>query len=179
VSVILPGGSSLAINYLCVSPSNSANSTNDRDIPTIWFETSLSHGIVDMIGLQEILSSTHGLESCSYDPPSFGWSSPLPSSESDFDSAFLPLLDSIGRRHDDRIVIGWGGGAELAMKRALEEPDVTKGVVLLDVYPDGIEWLDAKRKNGWTDAQMLAFRETDLRGRVALARLILMLAIPW
>jgi pimeloyl-ACP methyl ester carboxylesterase len=103
----------------------------------------------------------------------------MPASESDFDAAFLPLLDAIGRHHDNRILVGWGGGAEPAMKTALEEPGVTKGLVLLDVYPDGIEWLDVKRKNGWTDEQMLAFREWDLKARAGMAKVILMLAIPW
>jgi pimeloyl-ACP methyl ester carboxylesterase len=76
-------------------------------------------------------------------------------------------------------LVGWGGGAEAALARTIEEPSVTKGLILLDVYPDGIEWLNTQRARNWTDRQMLAFRDADLQGRIALARLALMLAIPW
>jgi pimeloyl-ACP methyl ester carboxylesterase len=77
------------------------------------------------------------------------------------------------------VLVGWGSGAENALVHAIENKDITKSLILLDSAPDGIEWLDAQRKNYWTEAEMLNYRAVDLKGRILLAETILGLAIPW
>jgi hypothetical protein len=128
--------------------------------------------------VQTILAEVHGRNSCSYDPANFGWSSNLPATEADFYGGFEPLLDQIGRRDEPKIFIGWLGGNEPAFKHAVELPS-TKGLVLLDPGPYGIEWLDLQREKNWTTDQMLAYKDFDMRSRIELAKTILMLAIPW
>jgi len=77
------------------------------------------------------------------------------------------------------VIAGWGGGAENALMHAIENSNTTRSLVILDASPDGIEWMDARRKNNWTNAQMLAYRSSDLSGRTALAETILGLGILW
>ena len=77
------------------------------------------------------------------------------------------------------ILAGWGGGAENALMHAIANSNTTKALVIMDASPDGIEWLDARRKNNWTEAEMMNYRSTDLSGRVSLAETILGLGIPW
>ena len=85
----------------------------------------------------------------------------------------------MGRQNEEMVLVGWGDGAENALMHAIENSNTTKSLVILDASPDGIEWMDAQRANNWTDAQMLAYRSSDLRGRTFLAESILGLAIPW
>lgn len=76
-------------------------------------------------------------------------------------------------------MVGWGDGAKYALLHALENPNTTTDLVIMDASPDGIEWLDAQRANGWDEKQMLDYRQQDLQGRIGLCRLILGIAIPW
>jgi pimeloyl-ACP methyl ester carboxylesterase len=174
VHVTLPSGKVHIINYNCTSVRSSNSS-----LPTLWLEADAAHGIVDFLGIQTSLAMVHGRNSCSYDPPSFGWSDPLPADLAHFFDYFNPLLDAIGRRDEEMVLVGWGAGAENALMHAIENANTTKSLVILDASPDGIEWLDAKRKNDWTDAQMLDYRSSDLNGRISLAKTILGLGIPW
>ena len=77
------------------------------------------------------------------------------------------------------VIVGWGGGAENALLHAIENNKTTKSLVILDASPDGIEWMDAKRKNNWTEDQMLAYRSSDLSARISRTETILGLGIPW
>lgn len=147
--------------------------------PTIWFEADAAHGVVDFLGVQTYLAIDYGRNSCSYDPPNFGWSDRLPSDHVDFFDYFNPLLKALGRENEEMVIAGWGGGAENALMHAIENNGTTKSLVILDASPDGIEWMDAKRKNNWTEDQMLAYRSSDLSGRTSLAETILGLGIPW
>jgi pimeloyl-ACP methyl ester carboxylesterase len=174
VQITLASGKSHTINYNCTLVESSNSS-----LPTIWFEADLSHGVVDFLGLQTILALDHSRNSCSYDPPNFGWSDPLPADLVDYFDYFNPLLDAIGRENEEMVLVGWGGGAKYALMHAIENRNTTTSVVLLDASPDGIEWLDAQRKNNWTETQMLNYRSTDLSGRIFLAETILGLGIPW
>jgi hypothetical protein len=89
------------------------------------------------------------------------------------------MLKVLGRQDEPYVGIGWGGGGEDILSHALESPSTTKGVIFLDTSPDGIEWMDAARENGWDEARMLAQRQQDLADRLSLVRTILALAIPW
>ena len=171
----LTSGTAVDVNYYCTS----VPSPNGTTLPTFWFESSLAHGVVDFLGVQTALAETHGRNSCSYDPANFGWSGRLPASETDFYAGFLPLLESIGREDEDKVFVGWEGGIEPALSHIGAAPRSSKGLVLFDPGPEGIEWLDLKRTNNWTTEQMLDFRNVDLAGRLSLARIILTLAIPW
>ena len=162
------------ISYHCESAPG-----NGTVLPTIWFESSIAHGVVDFLPIQTILATTHNRNSCSYDPANFGWSSRLPSSETDFYAAFRPLLDSIGQRDAPKVFVGWAGGIGPAIRHAISEGQPTKGLVLLDAAPYGIEWLWHQREKGLTKQEMLEFRTQDLTSRVSLAKIILALAIPW
>lgn len=172
VAISLDDRTTHYVNYNCTS----IHASNSQ--PTIWFEGDAAHGVVDFLGIQTDLAVTYGRNSCSYDPPNFGWSDRLPSHLINFFDYFTPLLQSLGREHEDIVLVGWGAGTENALMHAIEN-NSTKALVILDTSPDGIEWMDAKRKNNWTDAQMLAYRSNDLNGRISLAETILGLAIPW
>jgi pimeloyl-ACP methyl ester carboxylesterase len=174
IQVTLASGEVHNINYNCTS----VPSTNSS-LPTIWLEADAAHGIVDFLGLQTSLALDHGRNSCSYDPPNFGWSDRLPSDLNDFYGYFNPLLKALGRQDEEIILVAWGGGAENALMHAIENNKTIKSLVIMDTSPDGIEWFDVQRKNNWTEAQMLQYRTTDLDGRVLLAEIILGLGIPW
>jgi pimeloyl-ACP methyl ester carboxylesterase len=173
VPVMLENGD-IHINYNCTSANASGPSQ-----PTIWFEADAAHGIVDFLGMQTYLALDHGRNSCSYDPPNFGWSDRLPSSLDNFFDYFNPLLKVLGRDQEDIALVGWGSGAINALMHAIENQNTTKSLAILDASPDGIEWMDAKRKNNWTNSQMLSYRSSDLSSRTSLAETILGLGIPW
>lgn len=154
--------------------------TNSSSQPTLWFEADGAHGVTDFIGVQTILAEAHGRNSCSYDSPNFGFSSRLPSSEStDLTTVFEPLIHSIHRENESKILVGWGGGGENVLRHAKESPGTTHGVVLLDVSPTGIEWLDRKRAKNLTMEETVAFAKSDIGGRIDVARTILGVALPW
>ena len=174
VQVTLASGQKHNINYNCTSVISSNSS-----LPTIWLEADAAHGIVDFLGLQTSLALDYGRNSCSYDPPNFGWSDPLPANLANFFDYFNPLLIALQRQDEEMVIAGWGGGAENALMHAIENKSTTKSLVIMDARPDGIEWFDSQRKNNWTEAQMLNYRSVDLSGRVFLAETILGLGIPW
>ena len=175
MSIALTSGTRLDVSYFCTS----VPSANDTALPTFWFESSQAHGVVDFLGVQTALADTHQRNSCSYDPANFGWSGRLPASETDFYTGFAPLVENIGRRDEEKIFVGWEGGIEPALRHIRSAPQGVKALVLFDPAPEGIEWMDMQRRNNWTMQEMLAFRSVDLAGRLNLARVILMLAIPW
>lgn len=153
--------------------------TSNSSQPTIWLEADIAHGIVDFLGLQTALAIDHGRNSCSYDPPNFGWSDRLPSDLEDFFGYFNPLLKAIGKENEEIVLVGWGDGAINALMHTIENSKTTKALVILDASPDGIQWMDAQRMNNWTEAQMLADRSSDLSSGIFLYETILGLAIPW
>lgn len=157
VQVTLPSGKSPSINYNCtlVPLSNSL-------FPTIWFESSAAHGVVNFLGLQTSLALKHSRNSCSYDPPNFGWSSRLPADSVNYFDCFNSLLRALGRQNEEIVLVGWGGGAQNALVHAIKNNNITKSAVLLDSAPDGLEWLDAQRKNCRSEAQMLNYCNVDL-----------------
>ena len=77
------------------------------------------------------------------------------------------------------MLVGWAGGAEQVVRHAVELTTLTRGLVLLDVSLDGIEWMDERRANNWTEEAMLQRRKVDLAGRVELIKVLLSLGIPW
>jgi pimeloyl-ACP methyl ester carboxylesterase len=175
VEITLPDGKTMMINYNCTS----VPTVNATSQPTFWFTASPAHGVVDFMGVQTALAEVHGRNSCSYDPPNFGWSSRLPSSvSSSFDPLQL-LVERIGRKSEEKIMAAWGGGGNTALGYAVAFPNITKSLVLLDVSPDGIEWLDKQRVMNWTTDQMLQYRHDDLDGRIELAQLVLAGGVPW
>lgn len=163
------------MNYYCTT----TPSFNATSLPTIWFESGPAHGIVDFLGLQTILARDYGRNACSYDPPSFGWSDPLPSKLTDYYSYFDPLLDALGRKEEHKVIVGWGGGAKNGLIHVLENPRYTSAFVLMDASPEGIEWRSVQNQKNWTEAQMLEYRSEDLENRVSLTKTILGLGIPW
>jgi pimeloyl-ACP methyl ester carboxylesterase len=160
------------VNYYCTNVDNDTR-------PIIWFEADSAQGVLDFIGVQTILAQDFNRTSCSYDPPNFGWSDSLLSSLENFHGYLSPLLLALGQQDRPRILIGWGDGATNILIHALENENTTQGLIFMDSSPDGIEWLDAQRRNDWTQEQMLDYRQTDLQSRISLVRLILAIAIPW
>ena len=175
MDIHIPSGQTRSLNYNCTTVA----SGNTTHLPTIWLEADAAHGIVDFLGLQHYLAVTHGRNSCSYDPPNFGWSEALPSNLLNWFSYFGPLLEALGQEDNDRVMVGWGDGAVNALLHTIEDALHTKALVLLDASPDGIEWFDTQRANSWTQTQMLEYRKNDLAGRITLAKIILALGIPW
>ncbi|KAF2630419.1 hypothetical protein BU25DRAFT_484495 [Macroventuria anomochaeta] len=174
--VDLASGASLSINYYCTT----VPPTNSSSLSTIWFESDGAHGITDFIGVQTILADLHGRNSCSYDSPNFGFSSRLPSSEpTDLTTVFNPLVHAIQRENETKILVGWGGGGENVLRHAKQNPSTTRGVVLLDVSPNGIEWLDQKRTQNLTMEETVTLAKLDLEGRASLTQTILGVGLPW
>lgn len=172
MKISLPSGLVTHVNYFCARVAEPAGST-------IWFEADAAHGVLDFLGVQTILAQDYNRSSCSYDPPNFGWSDNLPSSLDDFYSYFTPLLKAVGQQGEPRVLVAWGDGAHNALMHAIEHRDATHNLVLMDSSPDGIEWFDAQRTNGWSETEMLKYRQTDLESRISLVQLILGIAIPW
>jgi len=173
IQVTLASGEKHKINYNCTSV------LSYNSLPTIWLEADAAHGVVDFLGLQTSLAVDHGRNSCSYDPPNFGWSDPLPANLKNFFDYFNPLLVALQRQDEEKIIAGWGGGAKNALTHAIENENTTKSLVIMDASPDGIEWFDAQRRNNWNETQMLDYRSADLRDRVFLVETILGLGITW
>ncbi|OCK77947.1 hypothetical protein K432DRAFT_104500 [Lepidopterella palustris CBS 459.81] len=173
IPVTLPTGHRTTISYNCTYPTTTVTAK-----PTIWFESSPAHGVLDFLGIQLALSTNHSYPACSYDPPNLGWSDALPASLQN-DTDYLPaLLAALGVQREKRVLVGWGGGLELVVRHAVSlDPNSTVAVIDLDGAPDGIEWADEQRKRGWSEAQRLAFRKQDLRGRARLAQLLLSLGM--
>lgn len=174
IQVKLPTGQTRSLNYNCT-----AVPSNGTFLPTFWLEGSEAHGIVDFLGLQHFLAVNHGRNSCSFDPPNFGWSENLVSSLQDSYSYFNPLLEALDKQKEERIMVGWGDGAHSGLVHANENPSTTKAFVILDASPDGIEWFDLQRKNHWNEKQTLEYRDIDMAGRILLTNIILSIAIPW
>ncbi|OCL10854.1 hypothetical protein AOQ84DRAFT_438082 [Glonium stellatum] len=174
IRINLPSGPTRTISYNCTSPPHANHNSNTTVTPpTIWFESSAAHGVLDFLGLQHYLASTHNLTSCSYDPPNYGWSDPLPASQHDYVDYLPALLRALGQQDDSRIIAGWGEGLELAVRHAMQDTEKTVAVVDLDASPDGIEWFEAQRVNGWTEAQRLEYRKADIQSRIMLTEAIL------
>ena len=92
---------------------------------------------------------------------------------------FGPLLESIQRVDEAKILAGWGAGAENVLRHSKENPSSVKAVVLLDTAPNGIEWTDQARAKNWSAERTLAFAKQDVSGRISLTQIILGMAIPW
>ncbi|KAI9798771.1 MAG: hypothetical protein M1833_004601 [Piccolia ochrophora] len=167
-------GTTRQLNVHCTSVK-----PNGTVLPTIWFECTPAHGITDFLGVQHFLEVHHGRNSCSYDHPSFGWSQPALKGYTNSTLYWTNLLKVLDRDREPNIIAGMGSGGEDALSHALEMPDTTKGVVIMDTSPDGIEWMDEQRKQNWTEQQMLDFRQTDLQTRIASTQLILSLGFGW
>lgn len=130
--------------------------------------------------MQHYLATAHNLSSCSYDPPNYGWSDALPATVLANDADYLPaLLRALGpqARGQRRVLVGWGGGLELAVRHAVVDPGATAAVVDVEGGPDGIEWLDAQRVHGWTEGQRLEYRKADIESRISLTELILSIGL--
>ena len=130
--------------------------------------------------MQHHLATAHNLSSCSYDPPNYGWSDTLPATTLANDTDYLPaLLHALGpqERGQRRVLVGWGGGLELAVRHAVADPGATAAVVDMEGGPDGIEWLDAQRVHGWTEGQRLEYRKADIESRISLTELILSIGL--
>ena len=175
IRITLSSGHTSAISYNCTHPVNT-NTT----APTIWFESTPAHGVLDFLGVQHHLATAHNLSSCSYDPPNYGWSDALPATMLANDTDYLPaLLHALGpqERGQRRVLVGWGGGLELAVRHAVADPGATAAVVDMEGGPDGIEWLDAQRVHGWTEGQRLEYRKADIESRISLTELILSIGL--
>lgn len=167
-------GQTSFVNYNCTTvPSNGTF------LPTIWLESSDAHGVVDFLGVQQAFAVRHGRNSCSYDPPNFGWSDNLPSDLSNTDGYFKPLLKALNKEDEAKVIIGKEDGGHRGLIHANEDPETTKAFVMLNVFPDGIEFFDEQRKRRWTEKQMLDYRAIDLSGRIFLTQIVLALGIPW
>ena len=174
--IVLPSGASVSISYYCTKVSSS----NSTVLPTIWFEADAAHGTTDFLGVQTALAEQYGRNSCSYDPPNFGWSGRWPSSEStDLTTVFEPLLRSIQRDDEVKVLAGWGAGGENVLRHAIQNPNSVKAVVLLDTAPTGIEWTDQARAKNLSAESTLALAKQDMSGRVSLAQIILGMGVPW
>ena len=173
VEITLPSGQTQMISYNCT-----LTSSEGPKLPTIWFESSAAHGVVDFLGLQIALQA-HGRNSCSYDPPNFGWSDRLSSNLPNFTSSLPALWSTLGVEEDHRILAGWGDGAELALHHAIAFPNTTQGLVVLDAGLPDLEFFDMQRQKNWTESQTLAYRSVTLSNRTQLARSILAIGFPW
>ncbi|KAJ4366318.1 hypothetical protein N0V83_007954 [Neocucurbitaria cava] len=184
-SITLPSGSSLSINYHCItaaaaSAPSTENTTTSSSLPTIWFVADQAHGITDFLG------STPATAAPTTRQTSAGPRA-TPSSEAlddDLTGIFPPLLHALQRETEETVLAGWGAGGENVLRYARQAAPSSsnnnvKGVVLLDVSPTGIEWLDQKRARNLSDEETVAVAKADLDGRAALAQISLAVDLPW
>jgi hypothetical protein len=175
ISVNIPGYGQRTVNHYC----NAMSVIDPHSKPTIWFETSASHGIVDFLGVQHYLALKHNFSSCSYDPPNFGWSSRLPAKLKDH-KLYLPArVEALGKQNESRVHVGWSGGLNLAIEHACNDPEHTTAVIDLDDVPIEIEYLDKQRQSGWNNSQTMNYRSRDLRSKIERLSTILTLGYTW
>jgi hypothetical protein len=175
VAVSIPDYGNRVINYYC----NAMSVLDSLSKPTIWFESTASHGIVDFLGLQHYLAVDYNFSSCSYDPPNFGWSSRLPAGLKDH-SIYLPaLIKVLGKHEEQRIHIGWGGGLSYAINHAADDPTHVSAIIDLDAVSPDVEYFDEQQQKGWNNLQTLQFRASDLASKSRKAMTILALGYAW
>ena len=155
----------ITISYNCIS----VPSPNGTTLPTIWFESVVEHGIVDWLGVQTALA-LNGRNSCSYDPPNFGWSSRLSSNASYDIDVSLYLMQAIGRANEDKVLVGLDVGNEMAVKHAIANPANTKAVVLLDPAPLEIEALVQRGTSNWTLGQLQVAHSKNMANQISYFR---------
>ncbi|KAF2437068.1 hypothetical protein EJ08DRAFT_674148 [Tothia fuscella] len=175
VRVHIPGHGIQSINYYC----NDMSLLNPRKRPTIWFEGTAQHGIVDFLGIQHYLALNHGFASCSYDPPNFGRTWALPVSLQDHDAYLPALVKALGKKNEKRVHVGWDGGLKYSLDHAISDPEHTVAVIDIDASPSGIEYLDIQRRYSWNDTQMHQVREQDLGQKINKAMMMMTLGFGW
>lgn len=122
------------MNYNCTIVS-----VNGAQLPIFWFESTDAHGFGDFLGRQHFLALDDGRNSCSYDSPNMGHSDNLPANLLNDTGYFYPLLEALGKQNEEKIIVGWGGGAYNGLRHCIENPRSIKAFVTLDTAPDGIE----------------------------------------
>ena len=70
-------------------------------------------------------------------------------------------------------------GGENVLRHVRDNPGPVKAVVLLDVAPTGIEWLDEARVRNLSMDETIALAKSDIVGRASLAQMILAIGLPW
>jgi pimeloyl-ACP methyl ester carboxylesterase len=104
--------------------------------------------------VQTTLAQNYSRISCSYDPPNFGWTFRLPSSLP-WDYDFFPyLLEALNRTNEEIVFVGWGTGNQFAIKHAIENPNTTKALIMIDPEPLGLDALVQKGSANWTDQRL-------------------------
>jgi pimeloyl-ACP methyl ester carboxylesterase len=186
------GGETVTIHHRCLDPSPEMPFLpHTRTVPTLWLTSSPAHGLTgDLWGVQHFLAEL-GWRTCAFDPPGFGYSSRVTPASVSMEN-YLPLLvEAVEDTGADIVFVGWGGGASAAVAVAesmgAKEPLVpplsanftVRGVVLVTVYPPGVEWELRQLKERLSDVERAQAREDDLLSRLSFAQAILGLALPW
>jgi hypothetical protein len=175
INIHIPGYGSRLVNYYC----NDRSLLDPRSKPTIWFESTGQHGVIDFLGLQHHLALDYNFTSCSYDPPNFGWSWTLPAGLEDHGAYLLALIKALGKQDEKRVHIGWAGGLRHAISNAIKDPEHTVAVVDLDASPAGVQYLNLQQQRGWNDTQMLRYREKDIYWQINKMMVMLTLGFGW
>lgn len=175
ISIHLPGHGYRNVNYYC----NDASLIDPRAKPTIWFESTSAHGVLDFLGLQHFLAVNHNYSSCSYDPPNYGRSGPLAEELKYHDLYFPALLKELGKEDEQRVHTGWNGGLRYAIKAAIQDPKRTNAVIDLDATPEGIEYLNKQFQTGWNDTMVAKFRGNDLQKQINKLMLLMSIGFGW
>lgn len=186
----MPSFPDISANYYCTAPSPAPSSS----APTIYLATSPAHGIVDFLGLQYHLSlPPHRLRSCSFDPPSFGWSVRFPASAPNVTAFYNDVFAALVARLEEgvatpaaeggpmAVLAGWGAGTATVVDAA-RRPELaarTAAVVLLGASVPDAEFWDLQRRNNWTVDETALAKKQELTARTGLARVILALGVPW
>jgi hypothetical protein len=177
-------GAPVTLFYKCVDPPTGAG-LHGR--PRLWLATSSAHGATfDLPGLQHFLA-LEGWRSCAHDPPGFGLSSRMTGAlaGASAEAYLAQLIEAVepAGAHVALVAIGGGGSAAVALasgsaRNARYAFDV-KATVLLSVYSPGIDFDDAQRTLGLSNAERDAYRARELASRLGFCQLILGLASPW
>jgi pimeloyl-ACP methyl ester carboxylesterase len=179
VTYHLSDGRAQTILYDCQGgPVNRTNATNGLPIPIIWIDSDASHGAADFWPMQRELVN-RGYRTCVYDKPGLGWSQYYYPDQPRTINGWQDRFFNATGEKPPYMLIGWGGGSDNVVTYMSLYPEKVTGVVVLDMYADGVEWRQEMKKKNLTPAQIEAYRREQLDGRFGLFALIRALAVEW
>ena len=180
ITIDIKGYGTTSVNAFCTT--QSVQNLGNKSM--VWFEGSMSQGIMDFQGVQHYLLD-YDIPSCSYDPPSFGGTDALKIGDLGY-TRWQPALAKALKKSrmnamptDGKVTyVGWGSsGTALAAQHARDTNHSM--LITLDPVPNAAESIFEKMISGWNETQRLALRIDELKRKAWHHRLVLAFGISW